>query len=42
MTVGMVVSFSGSRAKDGTNRVNTSAVTVDGKPLGAASSERNQ
>ena len=40
LTAGMVVSFSGSRAKDGTNKVNTSAVTVDGKRLGAASSER--
>ena len=39
MTVGMVVSFTGSRAKDGSNTVNTSAVMVDGKRLGAASSE---
>jgi hypothetical protein len=39
MTVGMVVSFTGSRAKDGSYKVNTSAVTVDGKRLGAASSE---
>jgi hypothetical protein len=39
MTVGMVVSFTGSRAKDGSNRVNTSVVTVNGKRLGAASSE---
>ena len=39
MTVGMVVSFTGARAKDGSNTVNTSAVLVDGKKLGAASSE---
>jgi len=39
MTVGMVVTFTGSRAKDGSNTVNTSAVMVDGKRLGAASSE---
>ena len=39
MTVGMVVSFTGSRAKDGSNTVNTSVVMVDGKRLGAASSE---
>jgi hypothetical protein len=38
MTVGMIVSFTGSRAKDGTNKVNTSVVNVDGKRLGAASS----
>jgi hypothetical protein len=41
MTVGMVVSFSGSRAKDGSPTVNTSTVLVDGKKLGAASSEGN-
>src|SRR5688572_32458506 len=34
MTVGMIVTFSGSRAKDGSNRVNTAAVTVGGKRLG--------
>ena len=39
MKVGMVVSFTGSRSKDGSNRVNTSSVSVDGKKLGAASSE---
>jgi hypothetical protein len=39
MTVGMIVSFSGSRAKDGSTTVNTSTVLVDGKKLGAASSE---
>jgi len=35
---GMVVSLNGSRAKDGSNKVNTAAVMVDGKRLGAASS----
>jgi hypothetical protein len=35
---GMVVSLNGSRAKDGSNKVNTAAVLVDGKRLGAASS----
>jgi len=39
MKIGMVVSFTGSSAKDGSNRVNTSSVSVDGKKLGAASSE---
>ncbi|HLH31462.1 MAG TPA: DUF6152 family protein [Terriglobia bacterium] len=39
MKVGMVVSFNGSRSKDGSYRVNTSSVSVDGKKLGAASSE---
>jgi hypothetical protein len=39
MTVGMVVTFTGALAKDGSNRVNTNSVTVDGKKLGAASSE---
>src|SRR5205809_7132418 len=39
MQVGMVVTFNGSRSKDGSNRVNTSTVSVDGKKLGAASSE---
>src|SRR5262245_29079761 len=38
MKEGMVVSLTGSRAKDGSNRVNTAAVSVDGKRLGAASS----
>jgi hypothetical protein len=35
---GMVVSLTGSRAKDGSNKLNTAAVLVDGKRLGAASS----
>jgi hypothetical protein len=35
---GMNVSLTGSRAKDGSNKVNTAAVLVDGKRLGAASS----
>jgi hypothetical protein len=38
MKEGMIVSFSGSRARDGSNKVNTSSVSVDGKRLGAASS----
>ena len=38
MKEGMIVSLTGSRAKDGSNKVNTAAVTVDGKRLGAASS----
>src|SRR5438094_10309864 len=37
--VGMTVSFNGTLAKDGTNRANARDVTVDGKKLGAASSE---
>ena len=39
MQVGMVVTFNGSLAKDGSNRINTNSVLVDGKKLGAASSE---
>jgi len=39
MQVGMLVTFNGSRSKDGSSRVNTSTVSVDGKKLGAASSE---
>jgi len=39
MQVGMVVTFNGALAKDGSNRINASNVTVDGKKLGAASSE---
>jgi hypothetical protein len=35
---GMVVSLSGSRAKDGSSKVNTASVFVNGKRLGAASS----
>ena len=38
MKEGMIVSLTGSRAKDGSNKVNTGAVLVDGKRLGAASS----
>jgi len=38
MKEGMIVSFNGSRAKDGSNKVNTASVSVDGKRLGAASS----
>ena len=39
MKIGMVVTFTGALAKDGSNRVNTNSVFVDGKKLGAASSE---
>jgi len=39
LKVGMVVSFEGTRAKDGSSRANARNVTVDGKKLGAASSE---
>ena len=39
MKVGMVVTFTGSLAKDGSTRINTNTVLVDGKKLGAASSE---
>jgi|SRR4026209_2872 len=39
LKVGMVVSFDGTRAKDGSNKANARNVTVDGKKLGAASSE---
>jgi hypothetical protein len=38
MKEGMIVSFTGSLAKNGSNRVNTATVLVDGKRLGAASS----
>ena len=38
MKVGMVVTVTASRAKDGSNKVNTAAVSVDGKRLGAAPS----
>ena len=38
MKEGMVVSLNGSRAKDGSNKVNTAGVSVDGKRLGGASS----
>jgi hypothetical protein len=37
--IGMVVTVNGSRARDGAYRMNASTVTVDGKRLGAASSE---
>jgi Family of unknown function (DUF6152) len=39
LKVGMVVSLEGTRAKDNTYRANARNVTVDGKKLGAASSE---
>ena len=39
LKVGMVISFDGTRAKDGSNRANARNVLVDGKKLGAASSE---
>jgi Family of unknown function (DUF6152) len=39
LKVGMVVSFEGTRSKDGTNKANARNVLVDGKKLGAASSE---
>ena len=37
--VGMIVSMNGTLAKDGSNRANARDVLVDGKKLGAASSE---
>jgi hypothetical protein len=39
LRVGMTVTFDGTRAKDGSSRANARNVTVDGKKLGAASSE---
>ena len=39
LTVGMIVSFTGTRAKDGSNKANARDVTVNGKRLGAASSQ---
>src|SRR5215470_5812387 len=36
---GMIVSLEGTRSKDGTTKANARNVTVDGKKLGAASSE---
>ena len=39
LKVGMLVSLDGSRARNGTNKMNARNVTVDGKKLGAASSE---
>jgi hypothetical protein len=41
MKIGMVVRVEGSAAKDGSNVANARNVTVDGKKLGAASSEAN-
>lgn len=39
LKVGMVVTVEGTRAKDGSNKANARNVTVDGKKLGAASSQ---
>jgi hypothetical protein len=39
LKVGMVVSLEGTRSKDGTTKANARNVMVDGKKLGAASSE---
>ncbi|HYR91544.1 MAG TPA: DUF6152 family protein [Terriglobia bacterium] len=39
LKVGMKVSFEGTRSKDGSFKANARNVTVDGKKLGAASSE---
>ena len=39
LKLGMLVSVTGSLAKDGSHRVNASRVLVDGKPLDPASSE---
>jgi hypothetical protein len=39
LKVGMVVSLEGTRSKDGSTKANARNVTVDGKRLGAASSE---
>ena len=39
LKVGMTVSFEGTLAKDGSNKTNARNVTVNGKKLGAASSE---
>ena len=39
LKVGMVVSLNGTMAKDGSNKVNGSNITVDGKAYNAASSE---
>ena len=41
MYIGMVVTVNGSRAKDGSYKLNTRSVTVDGERLGAASSQRS-
>jgi hypothetical protein len=37
--IGMTVTVNGSLAKDGSSRLNANSVSVDGKKLGAASSE---
>ena len=39
LKIGMKVAFEGTLAKDGTSKTNARNVTVDGKRLGAASSE---
>ena len=39
LKIGMVVNVEGAQAKDGSNIANARNVTVDGKKLGAASSE---
>ena len=39
LKIGMIVRVEGAAAKDGSNVANASNVTVDGKKLGAASSE---
>src|SRR5262245_9565322 len=39
LQIGMVVTMSGTRAKDGSSKANARDVLVDGKKLGAASSE---
>lgn len=39
LKVGMVVSLSGSMAKDGSDKLNGREITVNGKPYNAASSE---
>ena len=39
LKIGMKVSFDGTRAKDGSYKVNARNVNVDGKKLGAASSQ---
>jgi hypothetical protein len=39
LKIGMKVSFEGTLAKDGSKKVNARNVTVDGRKLGAASSE---
>ena len=39
LQVGMVASLNGSMAKDGSNKLNATNVTINGKPYNAASSE---